>query len=442
MHPKLKHLLNLNRTPRNLLDGASISLAIKSLGTAFSFLFNISIAQLIGADGAGQFFLVLSVGTIATVFADLGLSQAALRFVAVGSSQQNWSAVKGMYQQSLSLTLVASGIVSGLTYIAAPWIAEGLFAKPDLTVPLQWMTLSILPIALLWLHTNLLQGLQQILAFSCLQVPGLGFSMLAILGLYGFSGVPGVLRAIFAYVAAAIGMMLVSLYLWSTAALQIKGILGKFQRQTLLQTSIPILWVKIANIVVSKTSTTLMLGVFLTNHEVGVYGMAFRTAALTTFFLGTVSNVAAPKFAALYGANALTELKTVAHHSAKLTLIVGGPLLIPLMVCPGLILRWFGSDFSEGALALMILAAGQLINAATGAVEPLLIMSGHEKYVRNNTLASALCNLLLNLLLIPLWGINGAAVADSLTIAVQNLTASFWAQQKLGFSPIAFWQGR
>jgi O-antigen/teichoic acid export membrane protein len=112
------------------------------------------------------------------------------------------------------------------------------------------------------------------------------------------------------------------------------------------------------------------------------------------------------------------------------------------MVCPGVILRWFGSDFSEGALALMILAVGQLVNAATGAVEPLLIMSGHEKYVRNNTLASALCNLLLNLLLIPLWGINGAAVADSLTIALQNLTASFWAQKKLGFSPIAFWQSR
>lgn len=442
MYPKLQHLLKLNGTPRSLLGGASLALAVKILGTAFSFLFNISIAQLIGADGSGRFFLVLSVGTIATVLADLGLSQAALRFVAVGSSQQNWSAVKGMYQHSLSLTLAASGIVSGLTYIAAPWIAGGLFVKPDLTVPLQWMTLSILPIALLWLHTNLLQGLQKILAFSCLQVPGLGFSVLAVVGLYGFSNVPGVLRAIFAYVAAAIGTMLVSLYLWHNAAPQIRGIAGNFQRQTVLQTSIPILWVKLANVVVSKTSTTLILGVLLTSHEVGVYGMVFRTAALTTFFLGAISNVAAPKFAALYGTNALSELKTVVHHSAKLTLLMGGPILIPLMVCPGVILRWFGSDFSEGALALMILAVGQLVNAATGAVEPLLIMSGHEKYVRNNTLASALCNLLLNLLLIPLWGINGAAVADSLTIALQNLTASFWAQKKLGFSPIAFWQSR
>jgi O-antigen/teichoic acid export membrane protein len=70
MHPKLKHVLTLRRTPRNLLDGASISLAIKSLGNAFSFLFNISIAHFIGAEGAGRFFLVLSVGTIATVFAD------------------------------------------------------------------------------------------------------------------------------------------------------------------------------------------------------------------------------------------------------------------------------------------------------------------------------------------------------------------------------------
>lgn len=442
MHPKLKHLLKLDRTPPNLLGDTSLALGVKVLGTAFSFLFNILIARLIGSEGAGQFFLVLSVGAIATVLADLGLSQAALRFVAAGSAQQDWPTVKGVYQQSLRLTLATSGILSGLTYIAAPWIAVGLFSKPDLTIPLQWMTLSILPIALLWLHTNLLQGLQKILAFSCLQVPGLGFSALAILGLYGFGSLSGVVRVILAYVAAAIGMMLVSLYLWHNSAPQLHGVPSQFQRQTLLQTSIPILWIKIANVLVSKTSTTLILGVLLTSHEVGVYGMVFRTAALTTFFLGTISNVASPKFAALYDANALAELKTVAHHSAKLTLLAAGPILIPLMTCPGLILKWFGADFSEGAVALMILAVGQLINAATGAVEPLLIMSGYETYVRNNTWVCALFNVLLNLLLIPLWGMNGAAVADSLTIALQNLTASFWAQQKLGFSPIAFWQSQ
>jgi O-antigen/teichoic acid export membrane protein len=442
MHQKLKDLLNLDHTPRNLLGGTSLALVAKVLGTAFSFLFNILIAQLIGSEGAGEFFLVLSVGTISSVLADLGLSQAALRFVAVGSAQQDWSAVKGVYQQSLGLILAASGILSGSIYIAAPWISVGLFSKPDLTAPLQWMTLSILPIALLWLHTNLLQGLQKILAFSCLQVPGLGFSALAIWGLYAFSGLSGVVRAILAYIAAAIGMMLISLYLWHNSAPQIRGVPGKFQHQTLLQTSIPILWIKIANLWVSKTSTTLILGVLLTSHEVGVYGIVFRTAALTTFFLGTISNVVSSKFAALYSANALAELNAVAHHSAKLTLLAAGPILIPLMVWPGLILRWFGADFSEGAVALMILAVGQLINAATGAVEPLLIMSGHEKYVRNNTWACALFNVLLNLLFIPLWGINGAAIADSLTIALQNLTASFWAQQKLGFSPIAFWQSR
>ncbi|NJM75994.1 MAG: oligosaccharide flippase family protein [Acaryochloridaceae cyanobacterium RU_4_10] len=284
MHQKLKDLLNLDRTPRNLLGGTSLALVVKVLGTAFSFLFNILIARLIGSEGAGQFFLVLSVGTISTVLADLGLSQAALRFVAVGSTQQDWPAVKGVYQQSLGLTLAASSILSGLTYIAAPWIAVGLFSKPDLAAPLRWMTLSILPIALLWLHTNLLQGLQKILAFSCLQVPGLGFSALAILGLYAFGSLSGVVRAISAYIAAAIGMMLISLYLWHNSAPQIRGVPGKFQRQTLLQTSIPILWIKIANLWVSKTSTTLILGVLLTSHEVGVYGMVFRTAALTTFF--------------------------------------------------------------------------------------------------------------------------------------------------------------
>jgi O-antigen/teichoic acid export membrane protein len=92
----------------------------------------------------------------------------------------------------------------------------------------------------------------------------------------------------------------------------------------------------------------------------------------------------------------------------------------------------YGPGFERGATVLVILCAGQFFNAATGAVAYLLMMTGHERLVRNNLAFWALVNIGLGLFLIPKFGMAGAAAVTAFVVGGQNLTAVALVRRKLG----------
>jgi O-antigen/teichoic acid export membrane protein len=428
-----------NKAFRNsLLKGSSIAFVIRLAGTGLGFVFNIIMARMLGASESGLFFLVLSVLTTATVFGDMGLSKSLIRFVAAHAGKNDWSSVQGVYHKSLGFMLVASGLTSGLTYLGAGWLANTLFSKPELVTPIQWIALAIIPTNLLFLTSSFLQGLHKIILFSTLQIPGFFFSIFAIVGIYVFHSYKGVFGVVLAYISASILMALISGWISFRETSEFHRPQGNFSTKTLLDSCIPLLWSKLGTLVLSKVSTTLIIGVFLASKDVGIYNLAFRTAALTTLLVGTVNSVAAPKFAELYSRNELLKLSKVAKNTAKITLLSSLPVLIPLFLFPSFILRMFGPEFTQGNWVLTILIFGQLVNSATGSVDMLLTMCGHEKFVRNNNLLSAAVNVAANFILIPLFGINGAAFADCLGIIFQNIASTLWSYKKLGFAPLPF----
>ena len=92
----------------------------------------------------------------------------------------------------------------------------------------------------------------------------------------------------------------------------------------------------------------------------------------------------------------------------------------------------FGNSFKSGAFILVILALGQFINVITGSVGYLLMMSGNERLLRNNIIFIAVLNLTLNLLLIPKYGILGAAISTSVSLALQNIISMVIVKYRLG----------
>jgi O-antigen/teichoic acid export membrane protein len=98
----------------------------------------------------------------------------------------------------------------------------------------------------------------------------------------------------------------------------------------------------------------------------------------------------------------------------------------------------FGPEFERGSTALSILLVGQVVNVAAGPVGVLLTMTGHEKRVAAAVGASACCNLLLNLLLIPRFGIEGAAVASAVSLILWNAAMLLWSLRRLRINPTVF----
>ena len=102
------------------------------------------------------------------------------------------------------------------------------------------------------------------------------------------------------------------------------------------------------------------------------------------------------------------------------------------------LLAVFGSDFGRGRLALTILVLGQVVNVAAGHVGVLMTMTGHEKRVAATVGASAACNAVLNLILIPRFGIDGAAAATAISLVLWNGVTLVWVIKHLRINPTIF----
>ena len=96
----------------------------------------------------------------------------------------------------------------------------------------------------------------------------------------------------------------------------------------------------------------------------------------------------------------------------------------------------FGEQYKQGANLLRILVIGQFINVITGSVGFLLNMTGFEKDMRNIVFLSGAIALLLNFILIPIYGVTGAAIATSIAIALQSLFAVYMVRRRLGFNTL------
>jgi O-antigen/teichoic acid export membrane protein len=187
-------------------------------------------------------------------------------------------------------------------------------------------------------------------------------------------------------------------------------------------------------------SGQFMAGAYVSSEALAQLAVAQRTAMLSSFILIAVNLVVAPRFAKLYRDNDMAQLERLAIKSVKLISLFALPVIGVMLVFPSFLMSLFGSEFKEGAALLQILAVGQFINAMTGSVGFLLMMSGHERDMRNVTLVSGSLALLLTWFLTAQFNIIGAAIGTAIAVATQNLLAVYFVKKRLGFNTLAIWR--
>ena len=187
-------------------------------------------------------------------------------------------------------------------------------------------------------------------------------------------------------------------------------------------------------------SGQFMAGAYVSSEALAQLAVAQRTAMLSSFILIAVNLVVAPRFAKLYRDNDMAQLERLAIKSVKLISLFALPVIGVMLVFPSFLMSLFGSEFKEGAILLQILAVGQFINAMTGSVGFLLIMTGHERDLRNITLMSGSLTLFLTWFLTTQFNIIGAAIGTAIAVATQNLLAVYFVKKRLGFNTLAVWR--
>jgi O-antigen/teichoic acid export membrane protein len=180
--------------------------------------------------------------------------------------------------------------------------------------------------------------------------------------------------------------------------------------------------------------TVMLAAWMLDQKDLGLFKAAHHVAFTISFVLIVINSVFPPIFARLYYESDTFGLERLAKLSSFIAVVASLPAVVLCLVFPEFVLGFFGDEFSSASWMLRIMVLGQFINIATGSVGFLLNMTGHERLMRNLSLACNFVGLLAFYVLVDLLGALGASVAICVMVSVQNLAASYFVYRKLGFS--------
>ncbi|AIC96097.1 flippase [Shouchella lehensis] len=410
------------------LFNAFLAVAVKGSGAVMSFLTTILIARLLGAEGNGVFFIALSIMTFSSVISRLGMDNALLKYSALSHTDNNTSWLKGVIKQSFLTVLIVGALITLLLQIISPLLG-GIFNDSSLIIPLQLMAFAIIPFSIFNLNSELLKSMGKPKVALAIQSPALHLIFLLTLILFSQNISP--YRVVLLYVIATFVVLIISIIVVKkNLPLDYNKVEPENDYRSFMRTALPLLWVNALNVLISTTDI-FMLGFWTSTDDVGVYSAVMRVVLFSSMILVSINSIVAPKFATLWDKK---EYKKLEKFSSDVTIGMTGLsfiILLPFLLFPTVIMSFFGESFATGDKPLMIMAIGQFFVLATGPVGYLLMMSGHEKFYRNNVIISAVLNVLLNLTLIPFLGINGAALSTSISLIVKNILAVLYVRKKI-----------
>ncbi|MDB4196980.1 oligosaccharide flippase family protein [Ascidiaceihabitans sp.] len=415
----------------------------KSIGTAFilrtfgaglAFVLNFAIVRLLGASGAGLYFLSMSVIAVVAVVARLGLENTVLRFVASFHEEGDFGQVRGVMRYALIRSGSISLALAVLIVVLSPIFENYIFNAPGLAPVLATSAFTVLAYNVMLLSSSALKGLSRVR--DAMLVGGVIYPLVALVFIWPATQWLGPSGAAFAYLSGTIIAAFSGILLWrSTLSDKMPAVLVKVDE---IRASSRSLWVSMIIIrAIQPWAPLFLLGIWASPAEVGLFGAATRIAMLISFLLIAINSVLAPKFAALHKRGETQQIAFLARKFAFLITLISSPAFLIFIFYGDVVMSIFGRDFSSAGHILAILALGQFLNSLTGPVGVILMMGGQEKDMRTLSLISVTVILLLSGLLIPNIGATGAAIATCAGYALTSVvsTVMVWFRFKIWVVP-------
>ncbi len=383
---------------------------------------------------AGSVFVITSVFLIVLAIATLGADTGITRYVAVRTADrpEDIGATVSVVFAPVALLSVLLAVVGWFTLpalLAGTDYADTASAARLLAVFLPAAALSVLTLAAtrglgtvrptVLVEGLLRQGLQPLLALLAAW-RGLDFFWLtaAWVAPYALAGVAGWFwyvrlcreRGVAAWISPfAAGSRVIAREVWAYNA--------------------PRSLTQIAQMAVRRADVPLV-GALAGKEAASVYTAASRFVAAGLQGIRGIQQMVGPQIARLVAANEMPQASLTLRTATTWNVLIAWPIYLFCAAIPGLIMGLFG--YTEGTTVVVILALAMLIGTAAGPVDIALLMVGRSMQSLVNNFAALATNLVLNLLLIPVLGIVGAALAWAVAIVVSNALPTWQIRKILG----------
>jgi len=426
----------VNQALHRIAKGAGIVFAGTIISMFFGFLSKVIMVRFLSRAEYGVFNLALTILSIALMIVTMGFPYSLPREIAFYIERKP-SRIGSLISTALIIVLMTSLTATALLVLGSSHIAN-VFNEGKLVYAFNVISFALPISALINCFIAISRGFGRVreqVYFQKLLYPLLWFLLIGIGALakkIDFYYVFIVYLVAQAVTFFALVIDVFKLGLFKLGSINLK--LGK----ELIRFSLPLMLSDIAGFVMTWTDT-LMLGYYKTSEVVGLYNSATPIARLIFRLSDSVAFLYTPLVSQFYVRGKINEMKRTYQILTKWIFLLTLPLFSVMFLFPEVTINFlFGAKYVSASQALRILALGFTFYTLLGLNGWSLIVIGESDFVMVSNLVSAVFNVILNAFLIPLYGMNGAAMATAVSYFVATVFRSFWLYKKTKIHPFTW----
>ena len=375
----------------------------------------------LGIVNYGYYTLGLTIISIGTVFSNMGLNYGVFRFIPIYRGMGDIEKVKGVIYFCGKYLIFCSFIISIIIYFSSNYLSVVIFNKPDLGFFINVLILSLPFTIISMLCSNIFKGFN-LIKYKVLidDVFVLVLRLIFFGSCFLFS--LGTLWILYSYLITIIMGSLIGVYFSFIIFPELyqKTIRSVYNKKEIISYSFPLFLTSFLAIILNRTDV-LMIGYYLPSEQVGIYSLANRFAGIVFLISTSIIPIFSPTIAELLGKGKKKEIKYYFINITKWTLIFTIPAFIIITIFSIDFLNIFGAEFTVGNSVVIILSTSFLFNSVLGLSGQVLSIMGRSKIIFVNSICAGILNIILNIILIPKYGLAGAAIATGISMFLVNI---------------------
>ncbi len=428
----LDALLASRKTHAESWDALGV-FAVRAGSAALLFLTQMVLARWMGASEFGHYVSAWTAVIVVGGVSHLGFNVAMMRLGPQYHANKDYAAFRGLLRGGRLVSIVSSTVIALIGAVAL-WVFDAHH-----TTSLAWP----LAIALLCLPVFALIDVQDCFGRGqgwtmegivppYIVRPIVLLVMVAGASIFGF-GADATTGMAIALAATVVAVVLQTVLIERRVKDAIPVVPPRYDYPAWFRISMPLLAGGICELVV-QNADVLLLNFFQPADEVGHYYAAAKTAGLALFIHYAVASAYAGRIAAAHSIGDTAAVHALVSSSVRWTFIPTATVVAGILIVGYPVLAQFGDSFTDAYPLMFILAAGIMAKAATGPSDTILNMLGHQRASAiSMALAAVLC-VVLNIVLVQLWGVTGAAVATTSAITASSLFNWYAARRLEGLN--------
>ena len=395
-------------------------------GTVLRYGSNLMIQRGFGAAPYGLYSLCMSLVTLTASIFTLGLDNAMIRYTAIYRSKKQGRSLIGLMIFCTALVGVTGIIGALLLMFLAPLI--GTVKHNHFMIKLLVVMAPLVPLTcmqVIWFA-----GLQGFKAFKWRVIAQRLLPALAMILLVGIvllfrhrgnpeNGMIGI--ALATLISTGLGVLLGFYFLFR----QVSRVAGpesrQYQLREWLNFSTPNFLSSIVDTVLVSTDTLFLAFYAVPFVQIGYYTAALKISAFISLPLVSLNAMFTPIIAELHAKGEMQKLTSMFKLVTKWTITLSLPIFGVATLFAQPLLGISGESFVAAWPLLIALSIGNMINAGTGSVGYMLLMTGHQKLSFLNSLVAVIFNVAFNVVLTPRYGAMGTAISTGLAYTIVNL---------------------